>query len=149
MECNIKKMTEEDFDQALAIEMDLEQDTWGVDGFKISFIHDEAFALTINDNKDIIGFLFGYETVDEFNISNIAIKKEYRHKGFGYYLLSNIIEMKKHIKNFFLEVRTTNTPALSLYQKMGFKPLYIRKGYYQNPTGDALIMCLSINNHIL
>ena len=46
----------------------------GVDGFKISFIHDESYVLIDNKNNQIIGFLFGYESCDEFNISNIAIK---------------------------------------------------------------------------
>lgn len=142
MNCTIRKMTEEDIPDSLAIELDLEQDTWGVDGFKISFIHDESYVLIDNKNNQIIGFLFGYESCDEFNISNIAIKNEYRNKGYGTYLLKQIIQKKEHINSFFLEVRTTNIPALKLYEKIGFLPMYVRKGYYNNPVGDALVMGL-------
>ena len=37
-------------------------------------------------------------------------------------------------------MRVSNTPAISLYEKYGFKSLGTRKGYYQNNNEDALIM---------
>ena len=44
------------------------------------------------------------------------------------------------IKYITLEVRISNIPAISLYEKYGFKSLGTRKGYYQDNNEDALIM---------
>ena len=44
------------------------------------------------------------------------------------------------IKYVTLEVRVSNTPAISLYEKYLFKSLGQRKGYYQDNNEDALIM---------
>ena len=39
-----------------------------------------------------------------------------------------------------LEVRASNTPALQLYERMGFAVRGKRPGYYTNPSEDALIL---------
>jgi ribosomal-protein-alanine N-acetyltransferase len=39
-----------------------------------------------------------------------------------------------------LEVRPSNAAARSLYEKLGFKVLWVRQNYYSNPREDALIM---------
>ena len=39
-----------------------------------------------------------------------------------------------------LEVRVSNTPAISLYEKNGFSSIGVRKHYYQDNNEDALIM---------
>ena len=39
-----------------------------------------------------------------------------------------------------LEVRASNVPAISLYEKLGFYEVGRRKNYYRNPREDALIM---------
>jgi ribosomal-protein-alanine N-acetyltransferase len=45
-------------------------------------------------------------------------------------------------KKIFLEVRVSNSPAIELYNKTGFKRVSIRKNYYRLPDGreDALVM---------
>jgi len=106
-------------------------------------VQDESYVLIDSSNFQIVGFLFGYETLDEFNISNIAIKKSYQNKGIAYFFLNTIIHQKTHTNLFFLEVRKSNLPARKLYNKLGFKPMYIRKAYYQNPVEDALVMGLN------
>ena len=41
---------------------------------------------------------------------------------------------------FFLEVRQSNTPAISLYEKMGYKAIGTRKRFYEKPVEDAIVM---------
>ena len=68
--------------------------------------------------------------------------REYRKKGVGEVLLTSIIDTcyKEMAKYLTLEVRISNKPAISLYEKYAFKSLGTRKGYYQNNNEDALIM---------
>ena len=44
------------------------------------------------------------------------------------------------IEKIFLEVRVSNIPAISLYEKMGFESLGVRKNFYEHPQEDASIM---------
>ena len=39
-----------------------------------------------------------------------------------------------------MEVRASNAPAITLYEKLDFKPIGLRKNYYRNPKEDALIL---------
>ncbi|HOD53050.1 MAG TPA: ribosomal protein S18-alanine N-acetyltransferase [Candidatus Cloacimonadota bacterium] len=145
----IRRMSEEDLNEVYSIEMESEHDTWDFEGFKIAFVQDESYVLLDSEGMIIAGFLFGYETADEFSISNIAIRKCYQNKGLAYQFLNHVIMEKKHIKSFFLEVRKSNLPARRLYDKLGFVPLYIRKAYYQSPVEDALVMGLIREEQII
>ena len=74
------------------------------------------------------GYIRSFETAD---IANIAVRGAYRRGGIGEQMLS---------QRFSLEVRASNTPAIGLYRKLGFRQEGLRKGYYENPREDALIM---------
>jgi len=49
-------------------------------------------------------------------------------------------------KDIFLEVRESNKKAINFYKKNNFKQISIRKGYYSDPTEDAIIMKMEVNN---
>lgn len=95
---------------------------------------------------DIEGKLLGYAgswlILDEAHITTIAVAPEYKRKKIGEALVTKILDScyENEIKYITLEVRVSNIPAISLYEKYGFKSLGARKGYYQNNNEDALIM---------
>lgn len=83
-------------------------------------------------------FLLTQQVGDETEIIDIAVSPDAR----GYGLATALIEhLKQQTLSVFLEVNATNTPALSLYKKMGFKQISVRKQYYDNKD-DALVMKL-------
>ncbi len=95
-------------------------------------------------NYEIVGFAGILTIIDEINIMNIVVKKSMRHLGIGSSLLKHIISYAKQtpsITSITLEVNQTNTPAISLYQKYGFKQVGLRPQYYHN-TYNALLMTL-------
>ena len=47
---------------------------------------------------------------------------------------------KRGISDFTLEVRKSNASAVHVYEKLGFRTEGVRRGYYENPREDALIM---------
>ena len=102
------------------------------------------FLVAVNDEK-VIGFAMCWFVMDECHIGNIAVSPDYRRKGVGEKLFKSLLQgTKEHGTNYIiLEVRTSNEPAIKLYEKFGFEEVCIRKHYYKNPDGtyeDALIM---------
>lgn len=97
-------------------------------------------------NNKIIGFAGIKDTVDQMEITNIVVKKDFRNKGIGNTLLKELINLSKKSKKkqIILEVNVTNIPAIKLYEKNGFKKIGLRKKYYNN-TYDANIMALQIS----
>ena len=85
-------------------------------------------------------------TVDEGQITNIAVHPEHRGQGLGLAIVQALIKHAKaeHLATITLEVRVSNTPAISLYRKVGFAEVGRRKGFYTKPTEDALIMELKL-----
>ncbi len=92
--------------------------------------------------SDIIGFFIFYNVMDEMHILDLTVAKDMRHKGIGSSILDYAV--KKYspdiIKYFFLEVRVSNSTAIKLYEKFGFKIFMLRKAYYEDNGEDALCM---------
>jgi len=92
-----------------------------------------------------IGFLSLTTVLDETEITNVAILPAYQHQGQAQWLLTTILAQLVRPSQVFLEVRASNQIAQRLYQRCGFRPLSVRRGYYHDPLEDALIMRKIIN----
>lgn len=95
-------------------------------------------------NGKIVGH-GGFTTVlDEGDITNIAVRPEFRRKGLASKILEAMIDSanKQNLAFLTLEVRSQNTPAMSLYEKYGFTVRGERKNFYREPTDNAKIMTL-------
>ena len=89
----------------------------------------------------IIGYGIAILHKDTVHIANVAVRKEYRYQGIGSEILSYLLHFGVSLgkKKAVLEVRPSNLPAISLYEKFGFYKAGIEKRYY--PDGeDAVIM---------
>ncbi len=108
------------------------------------FNHDRFFANEPppSGKEYIAGFVGFWIMVGEAHITNIAVRVPYRRQGIGELLLISAIdkatELNAHI--ITLEVRASNTPAQSLYQKCGFTQVGLRRGYYSDNKEDGIIM---------
>ena len=111
----------------------------------ISLISTEgAMCYTVTEGETVIAYLLGRQIVPEGEIYRIATLENYRRRGVAYRLLDYAIKCERGhgLEDLFLEVREQNTPARALYTAYGFKEIGKRKGYYKNPTDDAIIMLL-------
>jgi ribosomal protein S18 acetylase RimI-like enzyme len=92
---------------------------------------DKFYKLLLNDK--IIGFCSYKTNVKEISrsifINNIYIDKEYRQKGYGFYLLKQVMDIatqpSKNVKHIILSVVASNTNAVKLYRNLGFKDMSI------------------------
>ena len=107
-----------------------------------------SFPVVIVHEPDqrVAGYIIYWQIRDEVQITNIALHPDFRGRGIGETVLTVILkEVRGKGATFVtLEVRSSNTPAVSLYKKLGFKVLGTRKGYYGNPVEDAYVMGLAL-----
>lgn len=95
--------------------------------------------LAKNISGDIMGYIVLSETGDDINVDDIAVLPKYRRIGIGKCLLEwSLHEYPK--KNFLLEVRESNFPAIELYKSIGFVQVGFRKRYYRDPDEGAVLM---------
>lgn len=80
------------------------------------------------------GYLILLDSVDVYEIFEIAVSIKEQSKGIG----SRLMSLLPKDKDILLEVNEKNTKALALYKRQGFLQIYERKKYY----GDfsAIIM---------
>ncbi len=90
---------------------------------------------------EVIGYGGLQNILGEGYITNIAVSGEYRRRGVASAILSRMLE--EPLEFLSLEVRAGNLPAIALYERFGFTRCGLRRGYYTNPTEDALIMTVT------
>ena len=157
---NIVPLTEEHIDNICGIENESFGDPWNRQMFLD--LLDSPFAVCYTAfelpppsaphserEADVAGYLIAYHVGSEIQILNIAVKKSKRHRKIATGLFGVIFEYAKtkkteKIEEFTLEVRPTNTGAIALYNKLGFKIDGVRRNYYRNPKEDAVLMSLRL-----
>ena len=87
-----------------------------------------------------------YYVLDEGEIARIAVSPQHRRKGIGDRLFTGVLKEceKKVITRILLDVRVSNEPAIAFYKKCGFNEDGIRKGFYEQPKENALLMSKEI-----
>ena len=100
-------------------------------------INDYTFILSYKENDKYVGFLIYQKLYETSDIIDIFVLDEYRNKGIGKALINKMLE-NKQIEKVTLEVKKDNKNAIMLYNSLGFKPVSIRKGYYEGI--DAILM---------
>lgn len=103
---------------------------------------DDPHTLLVYEHFDgkLAAFAFGRVVVDEGELFQIGTRPEYRGRGLAKSLLERLHEnMRKNgAVMCFLEVRSRNAAAISLYEKAGYERISVRRDYY--PDDDAIVM---------
>lgn len=100
--------------------------------------------------KDPTPRLAGYAGLwavgEEGHITNVAVHPDCRRRHLGRLLVAHLIAatFEEGLRDYTLEVRVGNLPAIRLYESFGFREAGIRKGYYEDNNEDAMIMWLSV-----
>jgi ribosomal-protein-alanine N-acetyltransferase len=94
------------------------------------------------DDWKLIAYLIVSRYDDAWHIMNVAVHPECRRQGIASRLLDELFELTagESRRGYTLEVRVSNATAISLYERFGFEPSGIRRGYYTDNREDALIM---------
>lgn len=130
-----------DLDEIVKIENENYDTPWSYDSFLSELNSDKSTIYVYESEGQIMGYLVLYTLIDEIEIANISVKKEYQGRKIGNYLMKFVLN-KYRGYNFYLEVREDNKRAISLYEKFGFKSYYLRKDYYGRGI-NAILMKLN------
>ena len=115
----------------------LEKNFYSILGYVLKDFMNNPFTryLVYLEDGKILGYLNYYQVYNRYEIANFNVLEEYQNQGIGTKLLEYLIQMMHDIENITLEVRVDNEKAIHLYQKMGFKIVAKREGYYQGIDG--------------
>ncbi len=145
MPYQILPLSEHNLSKIMEIEREVFEYPWSASQMKDSILsaHTEGWGL-FDQNQKLVAFMVISVLFDEAEIINFAVRKSQQHQGFGQKLLAYLLNhlSYKGIEKLFLEVRITNIPAVSIYQKYGFQQISVRKNYYRvgDSYEDALVL---------
>lgn len=134
----IRNMTKNDVRGVWEIEKECFSLPWSEQAFYDELSNPYGVTLVAECDGKIAGFLNVRDVCGEIYINNIAVGGDFRRKGIGRGLLS---ELEKREFDFItLEVRESNFPAIALYEDMGYEKIGLRKNFYEKPTENAILM---------
>ena len=125
-----------------AIELSVFPDSWSYRDIVDLISTEGAMCFSAVDNGRVIAYVLGRIIPPEGEIYRVAVLPEYRRRGIAYRLLDYAMKTSRGagLECTFLEVRSKNTAAISLYTAYGFSEVGRRKDYYRGPTDDAIVM---------
>ena len=136
---SIKQIYEKDIE--LCYELDSNTiSLWSKNQWVNEFKKEGVQALGILHVDLVIGICVFQVVLDEAQINYFAVNHNYRERGFGSYLMNNLIWRckKQNINKLQLEVSKKNIIAGKFYSNFNFSTVGIRKNYYKDGS-DALL----------
>ncbi len=92
----------------------------------------------------LLGYVIFWVVFEELHMMNLAIRPEVRRRGIARRLVRHALSVgaSRGVRMALLEVRASNSAAIALYEDLGFVRKDVRRGYYDYPREDAVIMVL-------
>ncbi len=126
---------------------EIERECFGSEAWSLRSVEGElhnplSLWLVAMDDDRVAGYIGSQTVCGETDMMNVAVTASCRRRGVAEELILTLTEFLKAEGSqcLTLEVRSSNAPAIALYQKLGFEQIGLRKNYYRNPKEDALIL---------
>ena len=142
MTISIRAIQDSDIERLAQIEAKSFSHPWSADSFRELLDIDYARYLVAICDGEVAGTAGMRVICGEGNIDNVVVDPDYRGKGLAKALVAELIKWgeSEGIKDYTLEVRVSNVPAIHVYENAGFIGEGVRPGFYEDPKEDALIM---------
>ena len=142
MEYIIVPMDRGHIPQIAALERECFSTPWSENMLSDALFDPKASFIVAEDGEGgVLGYAGLQVVLDEGYIDNVAVEPDARRHGVASALLDVYCRFgAANLAFLTLEVRASNAAAIGLYEKHGFRPAGLRKGYYSNPKEDAVIM---------
>lgn len=139
----IRRMRAADVEAVVRIETEAFSSPWQRETFNNLIERPGLELLVLEDVEEgVIGYAVLWCILDQGELANLAIAPRLRGIGLGAHLLARVLEIARdrEVETVYLEVRASNVRAVELYRRFGFSDVGLRRGYYEHPKEDALIM---------
>ena len=122
---------------------------WSEEEFGGLLDQDTVFGFAAREvghgNESPVGFVLARLAAGEAEILTVAVARSHRRHGLGWRLMDAVLRElhARRAEALFLEVDETNTPAIALYRRFGFRQVGRRPTYYSSADGSsagALVM---------
>lgn len=142
MEIMIHRLREQDVEPVSRIEAASFSMPWSPKDFAELVGAPGALYLVAEVNGQTVGCCGVTDISGEGDINNVVVDEACRGQGIAQALLKELLRQGEEmgIRDFTLEVRVSNAPAIHVYEKLGFVSEGIRPGFYDKPKEDAMIM---------
>lgn len=129
-------------DSLAAIDSSWNPTPWSRQVFQRELFNPAARVRGVFIKDKLVGYISSHIVLDEAHIVTLAIESTHQRLGLGCLLLSDMIRILsgEGVKTCTLYVRPSNTPALNLYKRFGFKVIGVRKHYYSDNGEDGVVM---------
>jgi len=138
----LRQMCPKDCSQVAELHQYLDDAGWSESQW-LDSLENYPCSWVLADNKKIHSYICFQTTVPQAELLNLGVAPARQGQGVAFELVSAIIKLlPEYVESIFLEVRRSNIPAIGLYEKLGFKKVGERRGYYATSSGikdDALI----------
>lgn len=141
MKIEIKLAEKEHLPQIAEIEALALSEAWSESALEL-FVKDGAFAVVCVCESRVASYCTVLEAPFEAQIINVATHPNFRRLGYAELVVERVIKESgaRGAESISLEVRESNASAVALYSKLGFDVCGTRRGFYKNPSEDALVM---------
>jgi len=147
-----RAMRLDDIGDICKIEREAFPTPWTAGAFRNELTNNQfARYLVMELGGEIVGYGGMWLIMEEAHVTNIAVRADHRGKKLGERLVREMQRMAyaQGAVRMTLEVRVSNYIARRLYQKLGFRSVGLRRGYYTDNGEDAMIMWADLHKAVL
>jgi len=139
----VEPMRLEDIPTIQEIEREIFLTPWPRNAYRRELMQNRmASYMVIRDGDEIVGYAGLWKMRDEAHVTTVGVRRRDQGRGFGLALMLALIDRALALEARWvtLEVRASNYGAMALYEKLGFKVIGRRRGYYTDDGEDAVVM---------
>jgi [ribosomal protein S18]-alanine N-acetyltransferase len=139
---DIRRLDLADLDAIDDIEQRAYPTPWSRAMFASELAKPTSICLGAFEGDELVAYIVNSRYVDAWHVMNVAVDPDRRRRGIATQLLEHLFDLTRddERRGYTLEVRISNDPAIRLYERLGFEPRGLRRGYYTDNREDALIM---------
>jgi len=135
-------MSKEDLDAVCRMEEKIFSMPWSRNAYEKALCDENILYVVAKDGDRVVGSCGVRNILSEGEITNVMIDEPYRGRSISHSMLTELLNLGTGmgIRQFFLEVRCSNEPAIRLYRKCGFEVEGVRRNLYERPAEDGFVM---------
>ena len=138
----VRPLVYSDLPSVLSIERRAFGTPWSLAMFVLELSKPSGICLAAAERGRLVGYLICSRYADVWHVMNIAVDPGRRRSGIATMLIERLFDEAGPGSRFTLEVRTSNSGAIAMYERFGFRAAGHRRRYYHDNGEDAVIMWL-------